>query len=117
MRALALLLLGSLALASPLEEARALYARGEMEGVLARLKPLLQGYDPPEEALLLAGFAHHRLGQREEALYAFSRLVGTLRGGAEALFGFGLALRAAGDLEGARSALEEAYSQGYREAA
>lgn len=116
MRVLGLLLLGSLALASPLEEARALYARGEMEGALARLKPLLPGYDPPEEALLLSGFAHLRLGRAEEALYAFSRLVGTLRGGAEALFGFGLALRAKGDLEGARSALEEALRQGYRDA-
>ena len=70
MRVLALLLLGGLALAAPLDEARALYARGEMEGVLARLKPLLSGYDPPEEALLLSGFAHYRLGRAEEALYA-----------------------------------------------
>ncbi|ALJ91453.1 tetratricopeptide repeat protein [Thermus aquaticus] len=116
MRVLALLLLGGLALAASLDEARALYARGEMEGALARLKPLLSGYDPPEEALLLAGFAHYRLGRAEEALYAFSRLVGTLRGGAEALFGFGLALRALGDLEGARSALEEALRQGYGDA-
>jgi Flp pilus assembly protein TadD len=69
MRVLALLLLGGLALAASLDEARALYARGEMEGALARLKPLLSGYDPPEEALLLAGFAHYRLGQLEEALY------------------------------------------------
>lgn len=116
MRVLALLLLGGLALAASLDEARALYARGEMEGALARLKPLLSGYDPPEEALLLAGFAHYRLGQLEEALYAFSRLVGTLRGGAEALYGFGLALRALGDLEGARSALEEALRRGYGDA-
>ena len=116
MRFLALFLLLCPALASPVEEARTLYARGEMEGVLARLEPLLSGYDPSEEALLLAGFAYHGLGQKEQALYAFSRLVGTLRGGAEALFGFGLALRAAGDLEGARSALEEALRQGYRDA-
>jgi hypothetical protein len=46
MRVLALLLLGGLALAASLDEARALYARGEMEGALARLKPLLSGYDP-----------------------------------------------------------------------
>jgi tetratricopeptide (TPR) repeat protein len=116
MRVLALLLLGSLALAASLDEARALYARGEMEGALARLKPLLSGYDPPEEALLLAGFAHYRLGQVEEALYPFARLVGTLKGGPEALYGFGLALRALGDLEGARSALEEALRQGYGDA-
>ncbi len=116
MRVLALLLLGGLALAASLDEARALYARGEMEGALARLKPLLSGYDPPEEALLLAGFAHYRLGQLEEALYAFSRLVGTLKGGPEALYGFGLALRALGDLEGARSALEEALRRGYGDA-
>jgi len=116
MRVLALLLLGGLALAASLDEARALYARGEMEGALARLKPLLSGYDPPEEALLLAGFAHYRLGQLEEALYPFARLVGTLRGGPEALYGFGLALRALGDLEGARSALEEALRQGYGDA-
>ena len=100
MRFLALFLLLCPALASPVEEARTLYARGEMEGVLARLEPLLSGYDPSEEALLLSGFAYHGLGQKEQALYAFSRLVGTLRGGAEALFGFGLALRALGDLEG-----------------
>jgi hypothetical protein len=116
MRVLALLLLGGLALAASLDEARALYARGEMEGALARLKPLLSGYDPPEEALLLAGFAHYRLGQLEEALYPFARLVGTLKGGPEALYGFGLALRALGDLEGARSALEEALRQGYGDA-
>jgi tetratricopeptide (TPR) repeat protein len=116
MRVLALLLLGGLALAASLDEARALYARGEMEGALARLKPLLSGYDPPEEALLLAGFAHYRLGQLEEALYAFARLVGTLKGGPEALYGFGLALRALGDLEGARSALEEALRRGYGDA-
>jgi hypothetical protein len=117
MRVLALLLLGGLALAASLDEARALYARGEMEGALARLKPLLSGYDPPEEALLLAGFAHYRLGQGlEEALYPFARLVGTLKGGPEALYGFGLALRALGDLEGARSALEEALRQGYGDA-
>jgi hypothetical protein len=115
-RVLALLLLGGLALAASLDEARALYARGEMEGALARLKPLLSGYDPPEEALLLAGFAHYRLGQLEEALYPFARLVGTLKGGPEALYGFGLALRALGDLEGARSALEEALRQGYGDA-
>jgi tetratricopeptide (TPR) repeat protein len=116
MRVLALLLLGGLALAASLDEARALYARGEMEGALARLKPLLSGYDPPEEALLLAGFAHYRLGQLEEALYAFARLVGTLKGGPEALYGFGLALRALEDLEGARSALEEALRRGYGDA-
>jgi hypothetical protein len=116
MRVLALLLLGGLALAASLDEARALYARGEMEGALARLKPLLSGYDPPEEALLLAGFAHYRLGQLEVALYPFARLVGTLKGGPEALYGFGLALRALGDLEGARSALEEALRQGYGDA-
>ncbi|WP_232822435.1 hypothetical protein [Thermus sediminis] len=56
------------------------------------------------------------MGDLEEALYAFARLVGTLRGGSEALYGFGLALRALGDLEGARSALEEALRQGYRDA-
>jgi hypothetical protein len=116
MRGLALLLLGGLALAASLDEARALYARGEMEGALARLKPLLSGYDPPEEALLLAGFAHYRLGQVEEALYPFARLAGTLKGGPEALYGFGLASRALGDLEGARSALEEALRQGYGDA-
>jgi tetratricopeptide (TPR) repeat protein len=116
MRVLALLLLGGLALAASLDEARALYARGEMEGALTRLKPLLSGYDPPEEVLLLAGFARYRLGQLEEALYPFARLVGTLKGEPEALYGFGLALRALGDLEGARSALEEALRQGYGDA-
>lgn len=116
MRLLAPLLLFSLALASPLEEARSLYQRGEMPGVLEALAPLLPGYDPPEEALLLAGFAHYRLGQLEEALYAFAWLVGTLKGGPEALYGFGLALRALGDLEGARSALGEALRQGYKDA-
>ncbi|WP_024119713.1 tetratricopeptide repeat protein, partial [Thermus thermophilus] len=116
MRGLSLFLLLGLALASPLEEARALYARGDMPGTLARLEALLQGYDPPEEALLLSGFAHYRLGRTKEALYAFARLVGTLKGGPEALFGFGLALRALGDLESARSALEEAARRGYGEA-
>ncbi|MGC8904144.1 tetratricopeptide repeat protein, partial [Thermus sp.] len=116
MRGLSLFLLLGLALASPLDEARALYARGEMEGVLSRLKPLLSGYDPPEEALLLSGFAQYRLGRVEDALFTFARLVGTLKGGPEALYGFGLALRAKGDLEGARSALEEALRQGYGDA-
>ncbi|VCU52636.1 hypothetical protein TTHN1_00387 [Thermus thermophilus] len=115
-RVLALLLLGSLALAAPLDEARTLYARGDLSGALAHLEALLQGYDPPEEALLLWGFAQYRLGRTEEALYAFARLVGTLKGGPEALFGFGLALRALGDLESARSALEEAARRGYGEA-
>ncbi|WP_243089583.1 hypothetical protein [Thermus neutrinimicus] len=116
MRTLSLLLLLGLALATPLEEARELYAQGEMAGVLARLGPLLQGYDPPEEALLLAGFAQYRLGRLEEALFTFSRLVGTLKGGSEALYGFGLTLRALGDPEGARAALDWALRQGYREA-
>lgn len=116
MRLLTPLLLLSLALASPLEAAWGLYRKGEMPGVLEALAPLLQGYDPQEEALLLAGFAHYRLGEMEEALLAFARLVGTLRGGPEALYGFGLALRALGDLEGARSALEEALRQGYGDA-
>nr|WP_279232157.1 hypothetical protein [Thermus albus] len=87
-----------------------------MAGVLARLDPLLKGYDPPEEALLLAGFAQYRMGKLEEALFTFSRLVGTLKGGGEALYGFGLVLRALGDPEGARSALDWALRQGYREA-
>ncbi|MFN3369416.1 MAG: tetratricopeptide repeat protein, partial [Thermus sp.] len=116
MRTPSLLLLLGLALATPLEEARELYAQGEMAGVLARLGPLLQGYDPPEEALLLAGFAQYRLGRLEEALFTFSRLVGTLKGGSEALYGFGLTLRALGDPEGARAALDWALRQGYREA-
>ena len=65
MRTLSLLLLLGLALATPLEDARRLYAQGDMAGVLARLDPLLKGYDPPEEALLLAGFAQYRLGGLE----------------------------------------------------
>ncbi|WP_337844023.1 tetratricopeptide repeat protein [Thermus sp.] len=77
------------------------------------MKPLLQGYDPPAEALLLWGFAHYRLGQMEEALFTFSRLVGTLQGGGEAAYGLGLALRALGDLEGARAALDCALRLGY----
>ncbi|MDW8017146.1 MAG: hypothetical protein RMI36_04895 [Thermus sp.] len=116
MRPWALLLLLGLAWAAPLEEARALYARGEVGAALERLLPLLEGYDPPEEALLLAGFAQYRLGRLEEALFTFSRLVGLLKGGGEALYGFGLVLRALGDLEGARSALEGARKQGYPEA-
>ena len=116
MRTLGFLLLLGLALATPLEDARRLYAQGDMAGVLARLGPLLKGYDPPEEALLLAGFAQYRLGRLEEALFTFSRLVGTLKGGGEALYGFGLVLRALGDWEGARSALDWALRQGYRDA-
>ncbi|MER3603101.1 MAG: hypothetical protein C4298_04565, partial [Thermus sp.] len=119
MRRLALFLaltLGLFGRASPLEEARALYQKGEMAGVLAHLEPLLKGYDPPEEALLLSGFALYRLGRLEEALFAFARLVGTERGGGEAAYGFGLTLRALGDLEGARSALEYAQRLGYPEA-
>ncbi|WP_038056370.1 tetratricopeptide repeat protein [Thermus amyloliquefaciens] len=116
MQALGLLLLLGLALATPLESARSLHAQGEMAGVLAQLDPLLKGYDPPEEALILAGFAQYRLGRLEEALFTFSRLVGTLKGGGEALYGFGLTLRALGDLEGAKSALDWALRQGYREA-
>ncbi|BDB10935.1 tetratricopeptide repeat protein [Thermus thermophilus] len=116
MRLLAALLAWSLALASPLEEARAHYRAGRMPEVLQTLKPLLRVYAPPEEALLLAGFAQYRLGQLEEALFTFSRLVGLLQGGSEALYGFGLTLRAMGDLEGARSALEEAARRGYGEA-
>jgi len=116
LRTLGFLLLLGLALATPLEDARRLYAQGDMAGVLARLGPLLKGYDPPEEALLLAGFAQYRLGRLEEALFTFSRLVGTLKGGGEALYGFGLVLRALGDWEGARSALDWALRQGYRDA-
>ncbi|MFN4070992.1 MAG: hypothetical protein ACK4HT_05445 [Thermus caldifontis] len=116
MRTLGFLLFLGLALATPLEEARKLYAQGEMAGVLTQLNPLLQGYDPPEEALILAGFAQYRLGRLEEALFTFSRLVGTLKGGGEALYGFGLTLRALGDPEGARAALDWALRQGYREA-
>ncbi|MEZ0320735.1 tetratricopeptide repeat protein [Thermus sp.] len=116
MRTLSLLLLLGLALATPLEDARRLYAQGDMAGVLARLDPFLKGYDPPEEALLLAGFAQYRLGRPEEALFTFSRLVGTSKGGGEALYGFGLVLRALGDWEGARSALDWALRQGYRDA-
>ncbi|WP_172962498.1 hypothetical protein [Thermus scotoductus] len=52
MRLLGLLLALGMAWASPLEEARTLYQKGEMAGVLARLDPLLKGHDPPEEALL-----------------------------------------------------------------
>ncbi|WP_236682888.1 tetratricopeptide repeat protein [Thermus filiformis] len=111
----AALLLG-LALASPLEEARLLYGQGDLAGALARLEPYLAQYDPPEEALLLSGFALYRLGRLEEALFAFARLVGTERGGSEAAYGFGLVLRALGDLEGARSALDYALRLGYREA-
>lgn len=102
--------------ATPLEEARALYKKGDMPGVLGRLEAYLAQYDPPEEALLLSGFALYRLGRFEEALFAFARLVGTERGGGEAAYGFGLVLRALGDLEGARSALEYAQRLGYREA-
>ncbi|TFU18105.1 tetratricopeptide repeat protein [Thermus tengchongensis] len=116
MRLLGMLLALGLALAAPLEEARAHYQAGRMEAVLNALNPLLQGYDPPEEALLLAGFAQYRLGRFSEALFLFSRLVGTLKGGPEALYGFGLTLRALGDLEGARSALDWALRQGYRDA-
>ncbi|WP_038046046.1 tetratricopeptide repeat protein [Thermus caliditerrae] len=116
MRLLGMFLALGLALAAPLEEARAHYQAGRMEAVLNALNPLLQGYDPPEEALLLAGFAQYRLGRFSEALFPFSRLVGTLKGGPEALYGFGLALRALGDLEGARSALDWALRQGYRDA-
>ncbi|WP_105316614.1 tetratricopeptide repeat protein [Thermus tenuipuniceus] len=116
MRLLGALLALGLALAAPLEEARTHYGAGRMEVVLETLKPLLEGHDPPEEALLLSGFAQYRLGQLSEALLLFSRLVGTLKGGPEALYGFGLALRALGDLEGARSALDWALRQGYREA-
>ena len=116
MRLWGLLIALGLAWASPLEEARTLYRKGEMAGVLARLDPLLKGYDPPEEALILAGFAQYRLGRLEEALFTFSRLVGTLKGGGEALYGLGLTLRALGDPEGARAALDWALRQGYREA-
>jgi len=115
-RAAKLLLFLGLALAQPLEEGRTLYARGEMAAALEALSPLLQDHDPPEEALLLAGFAQYRLGRFQEALFTFSRLVGLLKGGGEALYGFGLALRALGDLEGARSALLAASRQGYKEA-
>uniref|UniRef100_UPI00035D594F tetratricopeptide repeat protein n=1 Tax=Thermus igniterrae TaxID=88189 RepID=UPI00035D594F len=100
----------------PLEEARGHYRAGRMGAALEALAPLLQSPNPPEEALTLQGFALYRLGRPEEALYPFARLVGTLRGGAEALYGFGLALRALGDVESARSALEEALRRGYREA-
>ncbi|WP_240695028.1 hypothetical protein [Thermus tengchongensis] len=47
MRLLGMLLALGLALAAPLEEARAHYQAGRMEAVLNALNPLLQGYDPP----------------------------------------------------------------------